>query len=379
MNCFVGFGKGEGYSLFCSLKIQSNPAMRLSEAIFCRFVLLALIVCSCSVNKVSPLDREGVEWAEWFDIVPDGKGGESLVILSPYTGKTDTVKVSSPMGKFVCMSSSYIAYLDAVGADSTVVGVSGIDYISNPDIQKGYSEGRVFDIGYDANPDYERIATLSPDLVVCYMVSSSEPPFIGKLRSLGIPVLVIYEHLENHPLARAEYVKLFGYLTGRLTEAMTAFGSVETDYISIRDKVKGNKKAKALLNIPYGDQWFIPGGDNYMSVLIGDAGGEVLGAVPGETSSSVISMEKAYTLSQEADFWLNTGWCDTMEQLHGADPMFRHFPIEKVFNNTLRVTPGGGNDFWESGAFRADLVLGDLAAIFSGDTSHTYSYYREVK
>ena len=335
---------------------------------------------SCTAGKVSPLDKEGVRWAEWFDIVPSAQGGESLVVMSPYDGTSDTLKVSSPMTKFICMSSSYIAYLDAFGEDSLVVGVSGIDYISDPDILERYHSGKVFDVGYDSNPDYERILSLSPDLLVCYMVSSVEPPFLSKLRSLGIPVLVIYEHLEDHPLARAEYVKLFGYLTGKEEEAEAAFTEVEQRYLAVRDSVKGRTPSKALLNIPYGDQWYIPGGDNYMSVLIQDAGGEVLGAVPGETSSSVISMEKAFVLSQEADYWLNTGWCDTREQLLSVDPMFRRFPVQRIYNNTLRVTPGGGNDFWESGAFRADLILSDLAAIFGGEADpSSFNYYREVR
>ena len=38
-------------------------------------------------------------------------------------------------GRIVCMSSTHIAMLDAIGETGRVVGVSGIDYISNPDIQ----------------------------------------------------------------------------------------------------------------------------------------------------------------------------------------------------------------------------------------------------
>ena len=349
-----------------------------------RTYLLVIVPClllsGCAGKSTLTLGQNGVSWAEWFDIVEDSKGKEALVILSPYDGSTDTLRVDNPMESLICMSSSYLAYLDAIGADSLVKGVSGIDYISDPEIRRQFEEGKTFDVGYDANPDYERIVSLQPDLLVCYMVSSVEPPFLKKLRSLGVPVLVVYEHLENHPLARAEYVKLFGYLTGREKEASEAFGMVERNYLAIRDSVSGRKPVKALLNIPYGDQWYVPGGDNYMSVLVNDAGGEVLGAIPGETASSVISMEKAYTLSLGADFWLNTGWCDTKEQLYSVDPVFRRFPVNKIYNNTLRVTPGGGNDFWESGAFRADIILSDLAAVFGGepDPSSLY-YYKEVR
>ncbi|MBQ9710838.1 MAG: ABC transporter substrate-binding protein, partial [Bacteroidales bacterium] len=87
--------------------------------------------------------------------------------------------------------------------------------------------------------------------------------------------------MENHPLSRSEYVKLFGYLTGSEEEAEKDFSEVQRRYMDLRYSVAEGPKKKVLLNIPYADQWYVPGGDNYMSVLIRDAGGEVLGAVPG--------------------------------------------------------------------------------------------------
>ena len=84
-----------------------------------------------------------------------------------------------------------------------------------------------------------------------------------------------------------------------------------------------------------------------------------------------MTLEKALLLSREADFWLNPGWCGTRSQLEGVNPMFSLFfgkDSLKIFNNIRRLTPDGGNDFWESGAVRPDLILGDLVRIFhAGD------------
>ena len=134
-----------------------------------------------------------------------------------------------------------------------------------------------------------------------------------------------------------------------------------------------------LVNIPYADQWYIPGGDNYMTRLIQDAGGTVLGAVPGRFESSVISVEKAYELAQEADCWLNPGWCATKAQLRSVHPLFADFPVlgKSVWNNTKQSTPGGGNAFWETGPAHPDLILEDLRAIFDG-TSVPGNYYLPV-
>ena len=105
-----------------------------------------------------------------------------------------------------------------------------------------------------------------------------------------------------------------------------------------------------------------------------DAGGEVLGAVPGAVSSTV-SLERAYELSQEADIWLNPGPFRTRKELEASHHAFRMFgPLKEgkpIYNNTLRTTPEGGNDFWESGSVRPDLILEDLIAIFSSASSTT--------
>jgi iron complex transport system substrate-binding protein len=297
-----------------------------------------------------------MEYAQWFDL-QDG----AAVIFSPYGGAADTLRMDRPLQSFACMSSSYIGYLDALGCDSVATAVSGLAYVSDPEVR-----AHAVDVGYDAALDYETVLKLRPDLVLTYAVSAAEPPYLQKLRDLGIRTAVIHEHLESHPLARAEYIKFFGLLTGRTALADSLFADVRDRYLALVDET--DTPAKVLVNIPYADQWYIPGGDNYMTRLIHDAGGEVLGAVPGRFESSVISVETAFSLAQEADFWLNPGWCVTKEQLRSVHPLFADFPVlnKAVWNNTKQSTPGGGNAFWETGPAHPDLILEDLRAIFDG-------------
>ncbi|MBR1872029.1 MAG: ABC transporter substrate-binding protein [Bacteroidales bacterium] len=317
--------------------------------------LLPLACCTRKVGNTGPLEN----YAAYFTLV-DGGG---VVTVSPYDGSRDTLLIDRPLDNIVCMSSSYIGFLSALKASGSVSGVSGIAYVSDSTVLAGYREGRVRDVGYDGAPDYERILSLHPDLVVTYTVSEGATPFISRLRSLGLPVLTVHEHLEDHPLARAEYIRLFGALTGRLDRADSIFAEVCRRYDSL--SVKAAEPVKVLMNIPYADQWFIPGGRNYMSRLVRDAGGEVLGSESESVTSSIISVEQALLLSREADVWLNTGWCNSRAELLAANPAFKGFDIPVVANNTLRATPGGGNDFWESGPVRPDLILGDLRRIFA--------------
>jgi iron complex transport system substrate-binding protein len=93
-------------------------------------------------------------------------------------------------------------------------------------------------------------------------------------------------------------------------------------------------------------------------------------------------VEQAIILSRDASFWLNTGWCDTMEALHGQNQAFKSIDIPYKYNNTARANDRGGNDFWESGAARPDVILHDLVKIFhpeivAHDGRELY-YYKKV-
>ena len=328
-----------------------------------RLLLFCLLV-SCGRNVRTPVPG-GMEYAQWFDLQ-----GNRAIIHSPYGGADDTLVVDRPMRSIVCMSSSYIGFLDALGCDSVATAVSGLAYVSDPEVR-----AQAVDVGYDAALDYETILKVKPDLLLTYAVSAAEPPYLAKLRELGIRTAVIHEHLESHPLARAEYIKLFGLLTGRNDLADSLFADIRDRYLSLVAETATPKKV--LVNIPYADQWYIPGGDNYMTRLIQDAGGEVLGAVPGRFESSVLSVDKAFEYAQEADFWLNPGWCSTKDQLRSVHPLFADFPVidKPVWNNTKQSTPGGGNAFWETGPARPDLILQDLRAIFDGRDCPGYYYF----
>ena len=261
----------------------------------------------------------------------------------------------------------------------------------------GRAQKAIADAGYDAAPDYEKIVALRPEVVLTYAVSGAKSPFETKLEQLGIKVFTVNEHLERHPLARAAYIRLFGALTGQMAAADTILTEVKENYNTIAKDIANRHvpPRKVLLNIPYNDQWFVPSTENYLSAMISDAGGIVLGSESGKSASSVMSVEKAYSLSKEADCWLNVGWCHTREDLLGVNPIFKDmlgniernaqelgygsYPV--VWNDNKRVNPKGGNDIWQSGVARPDLVLRDLATILHPDNqgeANKTIYYRQI-
>lgn len=334
-------------------------------------ILLLLSIC-ISCKPVGNGDGvEDVTLPKFLQII-DNEGALKAVSISPFDGSRDTLAIDGPMDRLIVMSTSHIGFLEAISRTGVIAGVSGLDYVYSQDVD-------AVDVGYDASPDYEKIVSLKPDLLLSYSVSAAKSPFISKLEQLGIRVFTVNEHLESHPLARASYVRLFGALTGTMDKADSVLDAVRSSYTSLADSLASSirNKRKVLLNIPYNDQWFVPSENNYLTAMIRDAGGEVLGCEDGRTVSSVMSVEKAYSLSKDADCWMNVGWCSTMGQLLSVNPVFGDMAgnirsnadahgyagTSVIWNDNRRLSPKGGNDIWESGVARPDLVLRDIASI----------------
>lgn len=363
---------------------------------FCRHILLfaalGVLLCSCGGKHVDG-DIGDASEPLYLRISERPQGGWIAVSVSPFDGSSDTLVIDRPMTNIIVMSTSHYGFLDALGRTDIISGISGPDFLFSGE----KAAETPVDVGYDGAPDYEKIVALGPEVVLTYAVSGAKSQFVSRLEQLGIKVFTVNEHLERHPLARAAYIRLFGALCGQMDAADSLLTEVKDNYNAITDAVKklGGQPRKVLLNIPYNDQWFVPASDNYLTAMIQDAGGTVLGTEEGKAASSVMSVEKAYSLSKSADCWLNIGWCRTIDDLLGVNPIFKEmlnniksnalelgygsYPV--VWNDNKRMNPKGGNDIWQSGVARPDLVLRDLSIILhpdnQGEASKTI-YYRLI-
>lgn len=315
--------------------------------------LLATAVCVVSCRSVPDRQIPEACQARYFEL-----GDSCVVIISPKDGHRDTVDISAPYKRVVCMSSTHVACLSVIGHQSDIVGVNGLRYVSDTMLRRSDSVSETGDL------DFEKVISLRPDLLVA---SGDGMTDYSRLNSFGIRVIHLYDYLEQHPLARAEYVRLFGALTGCKPAADSFYAAVNERYMRLTALAScAGERPDVLVNIPFGDSWYVPGNDGYFARLIRDAGADVAGARDG-AESSVITVEKAFELSLASTFWLNPGWCRTLDELRSSHPLFQSFGalgVGRVFNNIRRASEAGGNDFYESGAVRPDLVLEDLVRIF---------------
>lgn len=282
--------------------------------------------------------------------------------------------------QIVCMSSSYIAMLDALGEVGRIVGVSGMDYIANPYILA--HKNSIKDMGADMN--YELLVGLKPDVVLLYGIGDAQTAVTDKLKELSIPYLYMGEYLEESPLGKAEWMIVLSELIDNREKGLEIFQEIPQRYLALKaltDSVE--KRPTVMFNTPWNDSWVMPSTQSYMAQLVADAGAEYIYKENDSNSSTPIGLETAYGLIQKADYWINVGSAKTLGELKAVNPKFADAKAvheKTVYNNNLRLTPTGGNDYWESSVVRPDVVLRDLIRIFHPElVSDSLYYYRHLK
>lgn len=362
-----------------------------------RLLILAAFIClcgSCSTSEKRHARESSydtlykTQYAERFEIL-QARDSLFIRVRNPWQGATDVtidynITALGNHPRVLCMSSSHVAFLDVLGGAENIIGVSGRNFISNSKIRLN----NIPDVGYDNNLNYEMIVALKPDVVFIYEVSGEQSVTTTKLRQLGIPVMYIADYLESTPLARAEWLMVFGTILGRADQAKSEFEAIEGRYLAVRDSIRRSTdsvvKPKVMLNSPYRDVWYVPGDRSYIVQLITDAGGEYLAAGVENDVSRPISSEVAYEMLSRADYWLNPGGSKTLTELRTDNHRFGKLDVvrqKRVYNNNARSTPEGGSDFWESGIVKADVVLSDLAKILHPGIieKHRLYYFHQLK
>lgn len=369
-------------------------------ALLCLFFLASCI----SRNKTSlEVFKQNIyipEYASGFKILGAENFASTLIqITNPWQGAKDITMSyfvsrngeQAPAGfngpiipagakQIVCMSSSYIAILDALGEINRIVGVSGIDYIANPYILA--HKDSIKDLGPEMN--YELLISLKPDVVLLYGIGDAQTAVTDKLKELSIPYLYMGEYLEESPLGKAEWMLVLSELTDKREEGMEIFREIPKRYYALKtltDSVK--QRPTVMFNTPWNDSWVMPSTQSYMAQLVTDAGADYIYKENTSNSSTPIGLETAYKLIQKADYWINVGMASTLDELKTVNPKFADAKAVRektVYNNNLRTTPTGGNDYWESAVVRPDIVLRDLIHIFHPElVSDSLYYYRHLE
>lgn len=304
---------------------------------------------------------------------------------NPPPGSDPQSTIYVPVQKIICMSTTYLPMIKEIGEEKSIIGISGSNLLYDDKMREMVNRGEIADIGYEDNLNKELVIRLSPDIIMVYGVGSEASGYINKLRDLGIKVLFNADYLEEDPIAKAEWIKVFGALYSREACADSIFSSVVKQYDSIKIAVNSRISIhpKVLLGLPWKDTWYVSPGNSYVSRLIDDAGGDYLWRETISGISLPYGVENVWLRAKEADYWLNISTAARKDEILNVDYRLGELPAFQkgnLYNNNKRVAVDGGNDYWESGALRPQVILKDIAAILHPEVFPGYElyYYKKI-
>jgi iron complex transport system substrate-binding protein len=284
-------------------------------------------------------------------------------------------RIDVPVRSMAVFSSVHAAAFEELGDAQLITAVADGAYVTAPTLVEGLRSGRIRDVGTAMTPSVEALVDLSPDIVVATPGGGADHTAINKS---GIAVVEMADYMEATPLARAEWIKLLGALTGHYSEAAAIYAAVDSSYNAIAQSVNLAHRAKVLTETEYSGMWYVPGGHSYMATLIRDAGGATI--APADTCSGSLALDyaKVYDLGHDADVWLvKTDRDMTLADLAAANKLnatFDCFVHRNVFACNTLTTP-----FFNDIAFHPERILSDYARIFAGSGLDSLRYFKRLE
>jgi len=368
-------------------------------------IILFIASCSNSGQKVSifdniPFDTVKVEFAKGFSIKKHGDV-TLLTVSDPWQGAQNVVYhyllcpkdkelppefsqyavIRTPVERVVCLSTTHVAMLSALGLTESIKALSETAFVFDSTVRKAIDEGQIVDIGYAQGLNFERIISLSPDLIFAYDVDGGFNSILTRLESLGQKVIINAEYLERTALGKAEWIKFMAAFFNQEELATEKFNAIKDEYLTLSNlAISRERKPKILCDLPWQGIWHVPGGDTWMAAIIADAGGEYIWKNNSSRESIPISIEAIIHQGDSADIWINAGAARSLAEIRAVDArlsLIKPFQIASVYSYNARINADGGNDFFESSVVNPHIILKDMIKIFHPDLlpEHRLFYY----
>lgn len=288
--------------------------------------------------------------------------------------------VRTPLSKAVIYSSVHCSLLKDFGALNSIGGVCDLKYIKLPEIEEGCRNGTIADVGDGMNPNIEKIIDLHPDAILLSPFENSGG--YGRVEKLNVPIIECADYMETSSLGRAEWMRFYGLLFGKKTEADAMFAAVERNYKDLQELVKPISFAPSVMcDLKTSSTWYTPGGNSTIAKLYSDAGANYIFREDTHSGSLPYPFEVIFEKGQQTDFWL-IRYNQPVDKTYGELEKefapyagFRPFKERNIYGcNTNRVP------FYEETPFHPDWLLKDLIKIFHPSLLEGYElrYYNKL-
>lgn len=245
----------------------------------------------------------------------------------------DVVVLRQPLDHIYLVSTSVMdlfVHLDAL--DSIALSGTKAEGWYVEEAKQAMQEGRIAYAGKYSAPDYERILAAGCTLAIENTMVLHDPEVKEQLEKFGVPVLVERSSYESGPLARMEWLKLYGILLNKTEMAEEVFRQKVEQVAPILEQENTGKTA-AFFSITTNNLITVRRTSDYVAQMVGMAGGVyIFDDLEGETSAQStikLPLETFYARARDADVLIYNstieGVMETRDQLIEKCPMLADF------------------------------------------------------
>ncbi|MEY3399108.1 MAG: hypothetical protein RL220_1702 [Bacteroidota bacterium] len=266
------------------------------------------------------------------------------------------------------LSTTHLDFLEQLGLIDFVKATGAAEYTHNATARQKLMSGEMTDLSSSDSVDPEKLMTSGSKLYFSYPFA----PDAGIIKKApGVTSIPVAEYLESHPLARMEWIRFFGAIMGRMSEADSIFQEAERLYLSqaeyVRNHLADSSRKEVLAFSVYHDQWSLPPGNSFLAQLTFDAGGKYLLRDRHSSGNINPDKEELYLLMQKAEILLAImpdGSTSTAESLAGAYPEIRESKAWKT--GRIYICDTKASDYFGKAILEPHILLSDLMSAFHG-------------
>ena len=367
--------------------------MKLTRQQFLRVLPVTVLALSgCAASETAPASTEELvfdhacplDYATQFtaDCYEGGytmltltESGEQFLVTpedaAEVEGLPESVTVlRQPVRNIYLVSTSVMdLFLALDGLDSVTLSGTQAEGWYLDEARAAMEDGRIAYAGKYSAPDYETILASGCGLAIENTMIYHTPEVKEQLEKFGIPVLVERSSYETDPLARMEWVKLYGILLGKQQEAEQLFDT-QVQRVAPLENQQPTGKTVAFFSITSNNLVTVRKGSDYVARMIEMAGGSYVFADLTDNGNNLatinLSLEDFYAGAKDADVLLYNstieGSIASTEQLVEKCPLLAQF--KAVQNGNVWCT---AQSLFQQSMELPDLIL-DMNRVFTEGT-----------
>lgn len=351
--------------------------------------LPALLLAGCTAasgptqtDALAIESRYPLDYAQQFT-VDECAGGYSLITIDgsrylvvpegaavPAELDGDIVVLQQPIENIYLVSSSAMDPIISIGGLGAVAlsGTQAENWYLDA-ARTAMEQGQIVYAGKYSAPDYETILAADCGLAIENTMIYHTPEVKEQLEKFGVPVLVERSSYESGPLARMEWVKLYGILLGKTNEAERVFADAEQRIAPLADEAPTGKTV-AFFSITSNNLATVRKSGDYVAEMIKMAGGSYAFADLTDSGNNLatvnISLEDFYAGAKDADVLIYNstieGELRSIDELIAKCPMLADF--KAVQSGNVWCT---AQSLFQQSMELPDLIL-DMNKVFTEGT-----------